>query len=234
MRLVMGALTNDCRTKTVQPTMRSAAGPKPGAANPQFRYTPAALRGNLAGAHCIAETYAQSAYCWLRQRDAERTAAIPPCTPVASNSGPAISVLVLAESLLTRDVLSNILNVDADIKLMAIVTSAAEFLGCLRKATPDVIIAVSSGDGTDGRGVADAVVETQAIPTIVVRHPGAQAGADSALEVTKAGAAAVLESPVGRGIEAHHDFCLGIRRAVHEAAHRKKGSTNGNGQAKVL
>lgn len=108
-----------------------------------------------------------------------------------------ISVLVVDDSPVARELIAHILDSDPGIKVSAVARSGSEALEALEKFKPDIITMDVHMPGLNGFETTRRIMETHPVPVIIVSSAVDPKESAVAFQAMDAGALAVLERPVG-------------------------------------
>lgn len=114
-----------------------------------------------------------------------------------------IRVLVVDDSKVAQMLLVNILEADAEIRVIGTVADGQGALDFVRRNTPDVILMDIHMPGMDGFEATRRIMETQAVPIIVCSATMDPRDVATTFRMMEAGAVACVDKPVGRE---HPDF----------------------------
>lgn len=110
-----------------------------------------------------------------------------------------INVLIVDDSLTTREYLKYIIEQDPALHLAGAAKNGEEALRMVESARPDVIIMDIQMPGMDGYKTTRAIMETHPVPIIIHSHLVAPEQTENIFKAMQAGAVAVAQKPPGIG-----------------------------------
>jgi two-component system chemotaxis response regulator CheB len=140
-----------------------------------------------------------------------------------------VSVLIVDDSLVARNLLSLIFGTDPDILVVGKVCDGIEALQFLTRQRPDVITMDINMPGMDGFDVTARILQEYAIPIVIVSGNFAPSETAKSFRALEAGAVAILAKPAGPGApefsKTVHKFCATIKSMAEVRVVRRKSST---------
>jgi two-component system chemotaxis response regulator CheB len=110
-----------------------------------------------------------------------------------------IRVLVVDDSLVCRELLSEFLNQSEDIQVVGKASSGKEAIVLNRKLRPDLITMDVMMPGLDGYATIEEIMSSLPVPILVVTSAPVQAGVDQNFKALSAGALDMVEKPDAGG-----------------------------------
>lgn len=128
-----------------------------------------------------------------------------------------IRVLVVDDSALARKMISEALNSDPRIDVVAVASSAEAAWSRMQRFKPDVITLDAVMEPTDGVTFLRDYMAKQPTPTVLVSSMGQQ-GTRTSIDALSAGALSVVAKPTGWEGDAMRDLTRELRARVREAS----------------
>ena len=114
-----------------------------------------------------------------------------------------IKVLIVDDSVVSRELLSRVLASDPDIEVVGCAHNGAEAVAALKVKTPDVVTMDIHMPGMDGFETTRLIMETQPLPIVIVSASFDSEDVAKTFRALEAGAVAAVEKPSGPGDPAH-------------------------------
>ena len=139
-----------------------------------------------------------------------------------------VSVLIVDDSLVARNLLSLIFGTDPDILVIGKVCDGLEALQFLTRQRPDVITMDINMPGMNCFDVTARILEEYAIPIVIVSGNFTPSETSKSFRALEAGAVAILPKPAGPGApefsKTVHKFCATIKSMAEVRVVRRKSS----------
>jgi len=125
-----------------------------------------------------------------------------------------IKVLIVEDSLIAQQLLTQILNCDPEITVIGTASDGAEALKFLSRSKPDVITMDFHLPGDNGLTVARQIMETKPVPIIIVSATWSDDQFSRAFELMDAGAVGTIRRPAGPGHPDYEPLAAQLRQLV--------------------
>ncbi len=114
-----------------------------------------------------------------------------------------VRVLIVEDSLVSRELLKHIIESDDRLEVTGTAATGEDALRAVRENRPDIIIMDLNLPGMDGQETTRRIMDTAAVPVIIVSASITPAAVQESFDALDSGAVAVLEKPKGPG---HPDY----------------------------
>ncbi len=125
-----------------------------------------------------------------------------------------INVLIVEDSLVTRQYLKHILESDGNIRVIAMAEDGKEAIRLVGEHMPDVVTMDINMPGMDGFDATRQIMETCPLPIVIVSASYNRKDVDKSFRAIEAGAVSIVEKPLGMGHPAHKTMAGDLIRTV--------------------
>ena len=117
----------------------------------------------------------------------------------SNDSGPPVQVLIVEDSMVTRQLLVHILSSDPRLEVIGAVDSGEDALNAIKRNRPDVITMDVHLPGMNGFETTRAIMETDPVPIVVVSSSCDTQQMEISFKALEAGALTTVNKPGGPG-----------------------------------
>jgi two-component system chemotaxis response regulator CheB len=125
-----------------------------------------------------------------------------------------INVLIVEDSLVTRQYLKHILESDGSIRVIAMAEDGKEAIRLVGEHMPDVVTMDINMPGMDGFDATRQIMETYPLPIVIVSASYNRKDVEKSFRAIEAGAVSLVEKPFGKGHPDHEIMAKNLIQTV--------------------
>ena len=125
-----------------------------------------------------------------------------------------IDVLIVEDSLVTRQHLKHILESDGNIRVIAMAEDGKEAIRLVEEHRPDVVTMDINMPGMDGFDATRQIMETYPLPIVIVSASYNRKDVEKSFRAIEAGAVSLVEKPFGKGHPNHEIMAKNLIQTV--------------------